>query len=116
MLNVIKCNLQTYFYLGPEKPCLLSQTKEELLISYENLNDTLWQYVYNATALSPDNRTFEVPCNATSNTCTFEGPSLGTKYRIYMQAFVPSTQVEYPVGSALSEPLIVDPIEEGKHV
>ncbi len=32
-----------------------------------------------------------------------------------MQAFVPSTQVEYPVGNALSEPLIVDPTAEGKY-
>ncbi len=32
-----------------------------------------------------------------------------------MQAFVPCTQVEYPVGSALSEPLIVDTIGEGKY-
>ncbi len=85
------------------------------MISYKKLNDTLWQYVYNATAMSPDNRTLEVPCNATSYTCTFEGLSSSTTYRIYMQAFVPSTQVEYPVGSALSEPLIVDPTVEGKY-
>ncbi len=91
------------FYLGPNRPHLLSQTWDKIVITYENLNDTHWEYVYNATALSPDNTTHEGACNADSTTCEFVELSPNTEYKVYIQAFVP----DYPVGSELSEALIV---------
>ncbi len=67
------------------------------------MNDNHWEYVYNATAMSTDNTTHEGACDADSTTCEFEGLSPGTEYAVYIQALV----LDYPVGSELSEALIV---------
>ncbi len=92
---------------GPDKPRLLSATKDSLVISFENLNITNWKYLYNAIAVSPDNRTHEEACDTNSNTCKIGGLSPATLYSVYMQAFIPNSTDDDPIGSELSEALIV---------
>ncbi len=99
--------------LGPDKPRLLTQTTSSLAISYTNLDDSHWEYLYNTSALSPDNVTYEGECNLTSNTCTFGGLSPGTQYSITMQAFMPSAEANPPAGSEVSEPLMAYTIAQG---
>ncbi len=78
------------------------------MISFEKSNSTKWTYLYNATAVSPDNRTYEESCNTTSNTCTVGGLSSATKYSVYMQAFISNLMADDTISySELSEPLIV---------
>ncbi len=102
-----------FFCLGPDKPRLLTQTTDFLVVSYTNLNDSHWEYLYNASALSPDSVAYEGECNLTSNTCTFSELSPGTQYSITMQAFMPSAEANPPAGSEVSEPLMAYTITEG---
>ncbi len=76
-------------------------------MSFENLNVTNWKYLYNATAVGPDNRTYEEVCDTNSNTCTIDRLSPATQYNVFMQAFIPNSTDDDPIGSDLSEPLIV---------
>ncbi len=101
-------------FLAPEKPRLLSQTKGTIIISYTSLNNTRWDYLYNATIAGSDNGTCERACDNSTNTCTFHGLSSTEEYVVQMQVFIPSFQSNPPLGSELSEALFVFPLNESE--
>ncbi len=102
-----------FLYSGPDKPRLLSQTTNSLVVSFTNLNDSHWKYLYDASALGQDNRTYKGACDIASNTCIFGGISPCTQFNITIQAFIPSVETLPPVGSEASEPLIAFTLTEG---
>ncbi len=86
-------------------PLLLSAFSDGLKVNFTKLEDTKWEYFYNATAMSAENITFTTTCNDTAMACIFAGLASSTEYRVYMEACM-TVEGDTLICSRFSEALV----------
>ncbi len=70
----------------PLAPLLRFASHNALEVNFTKLEDVKWDYFYNGTAVSADNRTFTKACNQTTLTCLIDGLASNTNYAVNMEA------------------------------
>ncbi len=75
-----------FTFVEPLAPLLRSASHNVLDVNFTKLEDVKWDYFYNGTAVSADNRTFTKACNQTTMICFIDGLASNTNYAVYMEA------------------------------